>query len=127
MFNDIREAGRSPGSTHFIGSIVFIHEGVYTSSEVRQLVVINGQQRLTTFSLLYLALYKFALKHGREEKASEIKVCGLLRYNTLKPLKQDAGGCFGVGWQVRKRGYSFQRQPVVLIGNVPLRSKRPTS
>lgn len=73
MFSDIQAVGKSPGSTHFIGSIVFIHEGVYTSSEVRQLVVIDGQQRLTTFSLLYLALYKFALKHGLEEKASEIK------------------------------------------------------
>ena len=70
------EVGSNPGSTHFIGSIVFIHEGVYTSSEVRQLVVIDGQQRLTTFSLLYimfLALHKLAQENNMEEKANEIQ------------------------------------------------------
>jgi uncharacterized protein with ParB-like and HNH nuclease domain len=72
LFNDILEVGGHQGQTHFIGSIVFIHEGVYTSSEVRQLVVIDGQQRLTTFSLLYLALYKFALENGMDEQANEI-------------------------------------------------------
>lgn len=72
LFYDIIEVGNKPGSTHFIGSIVFIHEGVYTSNEVKQLVVIDGQQRLTTFSLLYLALYRFAKENGFEEKADEI-------------------------------------------------------
>lgn len=72
LFLDILEVGNKPGSTHFIGSIVFIHDGVYTTSEVRQLVIIDGQQRLTTFSLLYLALYKFAMENGLEEKANEI-------------------------------------------------------
>jgi len=55
---------------------VFIHEGVYTSSEVRQLVVIDGQQRLTTLSLLYfefLALHKFAPENNMDEKADEIQ------------------------------------------------------
>ncbi|MBL0341239.1 MAG: DUF262 domain-containing protein [Bacteroidetes bacterium] len=64
--------GIKNNSTHFIGSIVFIHEGVYTTSEVKQLVVIDGQQRLTTFTLLYLALYKFALNNNLVEKANEI-------------------------------------------------------
>ena len=72
LFYDILEVGNKPGTTHFIGSIVFIHDGVYTSSEVRQLVVIDGQQRLTTFSLLYLALYKFAIENNLEERAQEL-------------------------------------------------------
>lgn len=37
MFYDILEIGKNPGNTHFIGSIVFIHERVYTTSEVKQL------------------------------------------------------------------------------------------
>jgi uncharacterized protein with ParB-like and HNH nuclease domain len=73
LLYDILEVGTRQQSVHFIGSIVFIHEGVYTSSEVKQLVVIDGQQRLTTFSLLYLALYKFALEAGMSEKAEELK------------------------------------------------------
>jgi uncharacterized protein with ParB-like and HNH nuclease domain len=72
LFYDIIEVGNKPGSSHFIGSIVFIHEGVYTSSEVKQLVVIDGQQRLTTFSLLYLALFRFAKENGFDDKADEI-------------------------------------------------------
>lgn len=72
LFYDIIEVGNKTGSTHFIGSIVFIHEGVYTSNEVKQLVVIDGQQRLTTFSLLYIALYRFAKENGMKEKSEEL-------------------------------------------------------
>lgn len=95
LFYDIIEVGSKPGNTHFIGSIVFIHEGVYTSNEVKQLVVIDGQQRLTTFSLLYLALFRFAAENGLEEKAAEINDTFLInKYakedsNKLK-LKQSA-------------------------------------
>ncbi len=28
LFNDILEVGNRPGGSHFIGSIIFIHEGV---------------------------------------------------------------------------------------------------
>lgn len=41
---------------HFIGSVVYIQEGVYHSSSIQQMLVIDGQQRLTTVSLLLLAL-----------------------------------------------------------------------
>jgi uncharacterized protein with ParB-like and HNH nuclease domain len=85
LFYDIIEVGNKPGSTHFIGSIVFIHEGVYTSNEVKQLVVIDGQQRLTTFSLLYMALYRFANENDFEEKANEINETFL----TNKYVKDD--------------------------------------
>lgn len=71
---DIIEVGNKndKDDTHFIGSIVFIHDGVYTSSDVKQLVIIDGQQRLTTMTLLYLALYRYALNNNLEEKAAEI-------------------------------------------------------
>ena len=72
LFEDIIEIGSKEEETHFIGSIVFIHDGVYTSSEVTPLVVIDGQQRLTTITLLYLALYHFAKDSGMEGKAAEI-------------------------------------------------------
>lgn len=72
LFQDIIETGSKNEENHFIGSIVFIHDGVYTSSEVKPLVVIDGQQRLTTITLLYLALYHFAKGNKREAKAEEI-------------------------------------------------------
>lgn len=73
LFDDILATGnKEDHETHFIGSIVFIHDGVYTSSEVKALVIIDGQQRLTTISLLYLALYRFAVDAGMDAKATEL-------------------------------------------------------
>lgn len=73
LFEDIIATGaKVEHETHFIGSIVFIHDGVYTSSEVKALVIIDGQQRLTTISLLYLALYRFAVDEGMDAKATEL-------------------------------------------------------
>jgi uncharacterized protein with ParB-like and HNH nuclease domain len=87
LFSDIIEVGTSDeASTHFIGSIVFIHDGVYTSSDVKPLVVIDGQQRLTTISLLYLAMYNAALEFGNTEKATEINETYLIN----KFVKEDS-------------------------------------
>lgn len=73
LLEDIVEIGTSGrNDTHFIGSIVFIHDGVHLAGEVNPLVIIDGQQRLTTITILYLALYKYAQKNGMEEKAAEI-------------------------------------------------------
>lgn len=43
---------------HFIGSVVYIQEGIYHATSTQQMLVIDGQQRLTTVSLLLLALAK---------------------------------------------------------------------
>ncbi len=86
LFKDIVDVGKLQGKSHFVGSIVFIHDGVYTSTEVKPLVVIDGQQRLTTISLLYLALYKFAMSNGMEEKANEINETYLVN----KFVKEDS-------------------------------------
>ena len=43
-------------SGHFVGSIVYIEKGIYSHSTIPQLLVIDGQQRLTTLTLLLSAL-----------------------------------------------------------------------
>lgn len=43
-------------SGHFIGSIIYMEKGSYSISPIPQLLVIDGQQRLTTLSLLLSAL-----------------------------------------------------------------------
>ncbi len=43
-------------SGHFLGSIVYVEKGLYSVSSIPQLLVIDGQQRLTTVSLLLAAL-----------------------------------------------------------------------
>jgi len=43
-------------AVHFVGSIVYIERGLFQVADVPQLLVIDGQQRLTTVSLLLAAL-----------------------------------------------------------------------
>ena len=69
LANDILAVENQNRGTHFIGSIVFIHEGTYSTSEVKELVIIDGQQRLTTINILYVALYRFAKENGLEKEA----------------------------------------------------------
>ena len=58
---DILEVGVDKKVTaHFIGSIVYIHDDVYSASGIRELTVIDGQQRLTTITLIYLTLFNIA-------------------------------------------------------------------
>lgn len=58
LHTDILAAGASEKITaHFIGSIVYIHDDVYSASGIRELSIIDGQQRLTTITLIYIALY----------------------------------------------------------------------
>ncbi|MFD2827102.1 DUF4268 domain-containing protein [Leeuwenhoekiella polynyae] len=67
LLKDIVAVEEDSRGTHFIGSIVFIHEGIYSTSEVKELVIIDGQQRLTTINILYVALYRFAKENGLEQ------------------------------------------------------------
>ena len=74
LFADILHVAQDENRhSHFVGSIVYLYDGLYTSSEIKELVVIDGQQRLTTISLLYAALYHFAKATEQEELALEIK------------------------------------------------------
>ncbi|NQY68529.1 MAG: DUF4268 domain-containing protein [Flavobacteriales bacterium] len=68
ILNDIISVEQQERGTHFIGSIVFIHEGAYSTSEVKELVIIDGQQRLTTINILYVALYRFAKENGMQQE-----------------------------------------------------------
>ncbi len=57
LWKDIVRTGtRDDIAGHFIGSVVYIQQGLYQSSAIPQMLVIDGQQRLTTLSLLLYAL-----------------------------------------------------------------------
>lgn len=61
LLYDILETGKNDqANTHFIGSIVYVHDDVYTASGLNELTIIDGQQRLTTITLIYIALYRLA-------------------------------------------------------------------
>ncbi len=67
LLNDIDE---SDGS-HFIGSIICINKGVDVL-QVAELEVVDGQQRLSTISLLYCAIYSL-LKNSNLEEDEDLK------------------------------------------------------
>lgn len=57
LWSDIlRTATNENVRGHFIGSIVYIQRGLFQVGGIPQLLVIDGQQRLTTLSLLLIAL-----------------------------------------------------------------------
>lgn len=57
LWDDVVRVATDPTRTgHFVGAIVYIQQGIYSTSQVPQLLVIDGQQRLTTLTLLLTAL-----------------------------------------------------------------------
>lgn len=59
LWTDVVRIGKNSDiSSHFLGSIVYMEPGPQNEGVVRQLLVIDGQQRLTTLSLLLSALGK---------------------------------------------------------------------
>lgn len=86
LFEDILNAGKDKDITsHFIGSIVYIHEGVYGIGE-KEFYVIDGQQRMITITLLHIALYH-KLKQSREEYADEIYELYLVNKFSKRDIK----------------------------------------
>jgi uncharacterized protein with ParB-like and HNH nuclease domain len=70
---DILAAGASDIiAAHFIGSIVYIHDDVYSASGIRELSIIDGQQRLTTITLIYIAIYRLLKSMGDVQKLTRI-------------------------------------------------------
>ena len=52
----MRTGSNETVSSHFLGSVVYVEKGLYTVSLRPSLLVIDGQQRLTTMSRLLEAL-----------------------------------------------------------------------
>ncbi|MEG2556343.1 MAG: DUF262 and DUF1524 domain-containing protein [Odoribacter sp.] len=60
LFNDILKISSNElMQGHFIGSVVYFQESIHTVSDVPKLLVIDGQQRLTTVTLIIIALAEF--------------------------------------------------------------------
>lgn len=73
LLYDIIETGKSDKTyAHFIGSIVYVHDDIYTASGLTELTIIDGQQRLTTITLIYIALYRLAKQLDNQMLANRI-------------------------------------------------------
>ena len=58
LWNDVTLAGED-GMTHFIGSFLYIPEEDSTATSIHRKLLIDGQQRMTTLSLLLAALLDY--------------------------------------------------------------------
>ena len=73
LLDDILSIGTSTKrNAHFIGSIVYVHDDVYSASGIRELSIIDGQQRLTTLTLIYLVIYRLAKFSGNDHLFNRI-------------------------------------------------------
>ena len=76
---------RFPG--HFIGSVVYIEHGLYQATAIPQLLVIDGQQRLTTVTLMIEALAR-ALESQKPSSSTDITARKLRNYFLLNPEEE---------------------------------------
>ena len=73
LFKDILQVGGDDDqSGHFIGSIVYVHDDVYSVAGLREFTIIDGQQRLTTLTLIYIAIYRYFVDAGEEREAQRV-------------------------------------------------------
>ena len=85
LWDDIVRAGSSDAiAVHFIGSIVYVEQGLSQVSHQAPLLVIDGQQRLTTVSLLIEAL---ARELGEKEPVDGFSAPKLRHYYLSNPLE----------------------------------------
>ncbi len=85
LWNDILRTGRDNAiSAHFVGSIVYIEKGLFQIAKQSQLLVIDGQRRLTTVTLIIEALAR-QLRDGEPvEGFSAKKLRGYYLLNDLE-------------------------------------------
>lgn len=90
FWDDIMRAGSSEAiAAHFIGSVVYIEKGLYQVSSQSPLLVIDGQQRLTTAMLLLEALSRHL---GDSEPIEGFSAKKLRNYYLLNPLEDGERG-----------------------------------
>lgn len=85
LWDDILRAGSSDAiGVHFIGSIVYVEQGLSQVTHQAPLLVIDGQQRLTTVSLLLEALARAV---GDAEPVEGFSAAKLRHYYLSNPLE----------------------------------------
>ena len=91
LWDDILRTGDNDAITaHFVGSIVYIEKGLYHVSSQLPMLVIDGQQRLTTLTLLLAALAKALdkLDEANREPVDGFSPRKLRNYYLLNPEEE---------------------------------------
>lgn len=80
LWNDIAEMQKKGKVGHFVGSIVNIAEQAMPTG-VQKYMIIDGQQRMTTLSLLLLALRDYAIKNPDDTTINARRIDNMLLKN----------------------------------------------
>lgn len=82
LWRDIIKAGSDNNVRgHFVGSIVYVEKGLYQVSALPKLLVIDGQQRLTTLSLLLSALCNYIKERDIQSELNPDKLASYYLLN----------------------------------------------
>ena len=84
LLEDILRVGASDEPNHFIGSIVYLNQKGHIASPINKLMIIDGQQRITTLTLLISAIVDFLFLNP-DEKIMSPK--NLINYYLLNDLE----------------------------------------
>lgn len=67
LWDDLLSVARRNASSHFTGSVVWVQEGTMSAGGITPCLIIDGQQRVTTATLLIIALARYARNHPDED------------------------------------------------------------
>ena len=86
LWNDLLRAGRDDSvQAHFIGSIVYVERALSAVTSQEALLVIDGQQRLTTSTLLIIALAQHFEDNQLDDLLDTFSARKLRNYYLLNP------------------------------------------
>ena len=91
LWDDILRTGSNEKlSAHFVGSIVYIEKGLSNLTSQEPLLVIDGQQRLTTLTLILAALAKAldGFEENQREPVDGFSPRKLRSYYLLNPVEE---------------------------------------
>ena len=117
LWDDVMRAGRD-GVSHFVGSMLYIPESESSATSISRVLLIDGQQRMTTFSLMIAALADYL--ESNPDKAGflgDLKISalrknylfndddynGLARYKLVLSQDDKETLCLGLPCQMKNR------------------------
>ena len=80
LWNDIVDMQKENKAGHFVGSIVNIAEQAMPTG-VQKYMIIDGQQRMTTLTLLLLSLRDYAIQHPEDTTINSRRIDNMLLKN----------------------------------------------
>lgn len=83
LWKDIVNMQKGKRNSHFVGSIVNVAEQVMPTG-VQKFMIIDGQQRMTTLTLLLIALRNYAIEHSEDTTINAPMITDMCLKNTYQ-------------------------------------------